>query len=189
MISAEEISLPKDRWCLRFKCNSFYELNAVNTLPVHHLSAVNDCILRFKYSSTFVQSIFSPPSRRPPFECLPSVSRRDADLKMLCSIPLTEYFPFRERTPSTLNTPNATQLRQSCMVTPKPPSSSAMASALNSICSASRSISSVPGFPEHPHPVASQDFRDVDERVAVAYQFRAEDWEVRYLIEILDVLE
>ena len=52
MISAEEISLPKDRRCLRFKCNSFYELNAVNTLPVHDLSAVNDCILRFKYSST-----------------------------------------------------------------------------------------------------------------------------------------
>ena len=54
MISAEEISLPKDRRCLRFKCNSFYELNAVNTLPVHDLSAVNDCILRFKYSSTHV---------------------------------------------------------------------------------------------------------------------------------------
>ena len=28
------------------------ELNAVNTLPVHDLSAVNDCTLRFKYSST-----------------------------------------------------------------------------------------------------------------------------------------
>src|ERR1700738_600894 len=54
MISAEEISLPKDRRCLRFKCNSFYELNAVNTLPVHDLSAVNDCILRFKYSSTVI---------------------------------------------------------------------------------------------------------------------------------------
>ena len=36
----------------RFKCSSFYELNAVNTLPVHDLSAVNDYILRFKYSST-----------------------------------------------------------------------------------------------------------------------------------------
>src|SRR5438105_1514566 len=34
--------------------------------------------------SGFVQSIFSPPSRRPPFECFPSVSRRDADLKILC---------------------------------------------------------------------------------------------------------
>src|SRR5882762_483786 len=33
--------------------------------------------------SVFVQSIFSPPSRRPPFECFPSVSRRDADLKIL----------------------------------------------------------------------------------------------------------
>ena len=55
MISAEEISLPKARRCLRFKCNSFYELNAVNTLLVHDLSAVNDCILRFKYSSTTAQ--------------------------------------------------------------------------------------------------------------------------------------
>jgi hypothetical protein len=34
--------------------------------------------------SGFVQSIFSPPSRRPPFRCFPSVSRRDADLKILC---------------------------------------------------------------------------------------------------------
>src|SRR5271165_4282537 len=56
MIFAEEISLPKDRRCLRFKCDSFYELNAVNTLPVHDLSAVNDCILRFKYRSTHVKS-------------------------------------------------------------------------------------------------------------------------------------
>src|ERR1700724_1763571 len=55
MIPAEEISLPKDRRCLRFKCDSFYELNAVNTLPVHDLSAVNDCILRFKYSLTTAQ--------------------------------------------------------------------------------------------------------------------------------------
>src|SRR5260370_35737011 len=43
--------------------------------------------------SGFVQSIFSSPSRRLPFECFPSFSRRDADLKILCSIPLTEYFP------------------------------------------------------------------------------------------------
>jgi hypothetical protein len=49
--------------------------------------------------SGFVQSIFSPPSRRPPFECFPSVSRRAADLKILCSIPLTEYCPFRALTP------------------------------------------------------------------------------------------
>jgi hypothetical protein len=34
--------------------------------------------------SGFVQSIFSPPPRRLPFECFPSVSRRDADLKILC---------------------------------------------------------------------------------------------------------
>src|SRR6202011_1016690 len=52
-------------------------------------------------ASGFVQSIFSPPSRRPPFECFPSVSRRDADLKILCSIPLTEYSPFSEVTPFT----------------------------------------------------------------------------------------
>jgi hypothetical protein len=52
MIFAEESSRPEDRRCLRFKCSSFYELNAVNTLPVHDLSAVNDYILRFKYSST-----------------------------------------------------------------------------------------------------------------------------------------
>ena len=104
--------------------------------------------------------------------CSPALSAR--------AIPASAMIP---------NTPNARQLRQSGMVTPKPPSSSAMASAVNSVCSASRSISSVPGFAEHPHPVASQDFRDVDERVAAAQQFRAEEWEVRYLIEILDVLE
>src|SRR6266478_2317470 len=32
-------------------------------------------------------------------ECVPSVSRRGADLKILCSIPLTEYLPFRALTP------------------------------------------------------------------------------------------
>ena len=37
--------------------------------------------------SGFVQSIFSSPSRRLPFECFPSFSRRDADLKILCTIP------------------------------------------------------------------------------------------------------
>ena len=36
--------------------------------------------------SGFVQSIFSPPPRRPPFECFPSVSRRDAELKILCTM-------------------------------------------------------------------------------------------------------
>ncbi len=40
--------------------------------------------------------------------------------------------------------------------------------------------SSVPGFAEHAHPVASQDFRDVDGRVAVARQFREEVREVGY---------
>jgi hypothetical protein len=49
--------------------------------------------------------------------------------------------------------------------------------------------SRVPGFAEHAHPVASQDFRDVDGRVAVAHQFRAEEREVFYSAEILNVLE
>src|SRR5271165_4720279 len=51
---ANDLHVLKDRRCLRFECSSFYELNAVNTLPVHDLSAVNDYILRFKYSSTTV---------------------------------------------------------------------------------------------------------------------------------------
>jgi hypothetical protein len=33
--------------------------------------------------------------------------------------------------------------------------------------------SGVPGFAEHAHPVASQDFLDIDRRVAVTHQFRA----------------
>ncbi len=41
----------------------------------------------------FVQSIFRPPPRRPPFECLPSVSRRDAGLKMLCIMWPAPLFP------------------------------------------------------------------------------------------------
>jgi len=52
-----------------------------------------------------------------------------------------------------------------------------------------RANSSVPGLAEHAHPVASQDFRDVDGRVAVTHQFRAEDWEVSYSVEIPYVLE
>ena len=55
--------------------------------------------------SGFVQSIFSSPPRRPPFKCFPSVSRRVAKLKILCSIPLTEYCPFRERIPNTAFAP------------------------------------------------------------------------------------
>jgi hypothetical protein len=42
---------------------------------------------------------------------------------------------------------------------------------------------------EHPHPVASHDFRDISGRVAVANQFCGEDWEARYCVEIRDVLE
>src|SRR5580698_4747690 len=55
---------------------------------------------RSRSGQRFVQSIFSSPPRRPPLECFPSVSRRGADLKILCSIPLTEY---RLDLPSTLN--------------------------------------------------------------------------------------
>ena|SRR5271165_967128 len=65
MISSEENSRPKDQTCLRFKCSSVHELNTVNALPVHDLSAANHYILRFKYSSTLahiVDPIGSDPS-------------------------------------------------------------------------------------------------------------------------------
>ena len=52
MIFAEEISHPEDRGCLRFKCSSVYELNAVNLLPVYELSTVNGPSPRCKYSPT-----------------------------------------------------------------------------------------------------------------------------------------
>jgi len=57
MISAEENSRPERSGRLRFKYSSVHELNAVNTLPVYDLGAVNDCILRFKYSSTIGPSL------------------------------------------------------------------------------------------------------------------------------------
>jgi len=38
-------------------------------------------------------------------ECFPSVSRRGADLKILCSIPLAEYFPFLEVSRSRFSEP------------------------------------------------------------------------------------
>jgi hypothetical protein len=50
-------------------------------------------------------------------------------------------------------------------------------------------VGSVPGMAEHAHPISPEDFRDIGGRVAVAHQFRAEEREVLYLIEILDVLE
>ena len=46
--------------------------------------------------------------------------------------------------------------------------------------------SRVPGLAEHAHPIASHDFLYVDVRVAVMYQFRDEEWEVIYSIEIRD---
>jgi uncharacterized protein len=49
--------------------------------------------------------------------------------------------------------------------------------------------SRVPGLAEHAHPVSSQDFCYVCGRVAATHQFRAEDWNVGHLVEILDVLE
>jgi hypothetical protein len=38
--------------CLRFKCCSRHDLQPVDRLPVHELSAVNGHSLRFKYSAT-----------------------------------------------------------------------------------------------------------------------------------------
>jgi hypothetical protein len=59
MSSAEGSSRPKDRSCLRFKCSAVHELKAVDELPVHELSAVNDrsLSLRFKYSATDEQEL------------------------------------------------------------------------------------------------------------------------------------
>jgi hypothetical protein len=57
MISAEGSSRPKDLSCLRFKCSAVHELKAVDELPVHELSAVNDRSLRFKYSATAEQEL------------------------------------------------------------------------------------------------------------------------------------
>src|SRR5208337_357598 len=53
MIFAEESSRPEDRRCLRFKCSSFYELNAMNTLPVHDLSAVRQGTLKLRLEHTY----------------------------------------------------------------------------------------------------------------------------------------
>jgi hypothetical protein len=54
----------------------------------HRVAISNNRLLdSHALGSGFVQSIFSPPPRRSPFECLPSVSRRDAGLKLLCIIP------------------------------------------------------------------------------------------------------
>ena len=46
-----------------------------------------------------VQPIFRPPSRRPPPECSPSISRRDAGLKMLC---IMFYTPSQKKSPPLL---------------------------------------------------------------------------------------
>jgi hypothetical protein len=49
--------------------------------------------------------------------------------------------------------------------------------------------SSLPGFSEHAHPVAAEDFCDVDGRVATTHQFRAEDGKVSWSAEIPDVVK
>jgi len=52
-----------------------------------------------------------------------------------------------------------------------------------------RDMSRVPGLTEHAHPVTAHDFRHVGGRVAMAYQFRLEVWELTYFREIRDELE
>jgi hypothetical protein len=64
--------------------------NAIAKLP-HPRSSRQSIHIGHAVGSGFVQSIFSSPSRRLPFECFPSFSRRDADLKILGNIPLAEY--------------------------------------------------------------------------------------------------
>ena len=49
--------------------------------------------------SGFVQSIFSSPPRRSPFKCSQSVSRRDADLKILCIMPSSALWSIATQTP------------------------------------------------------------------------------------------
>jgi hypothetical protein len=46
-------------------------------------SEIEPAIDTHSYRHRLVQPIFRPPSRRPPPECSPSISRRDAGLKML----------------------------------------------------------------------------------------------------------
>src|SRR5271165_893966 len=47
--------------------------------------------------NSIMQRIFSPPPRRPPFECFPSVSRRDAELKILCILQFSAKCGIRAR--------------------------------------------------------------------------------------------
>jgi hypothetical protein len=53
-------------------------------LGPHPRSSRHSIHIGHALGSGFVQSIFSPPPRRPRLECLTSVSRRGADLKILC---------------------------------------------------------------------------------------------------------
>ena len=57
----------------------------------------------------FVQSIFSSPPRRPPFTCFPSVSRRVAELKILC-IMCTVWLCDPTRLPCASNSPSLHEL-------------------------------------------------------------------------------
>ena len=61
-------------------------------LGPHPRSSRHSIHIGHALASGFVQSIFSSPSRRLPFECFPSFSRRDADLKILCNIPSSGIF-------------------------------------------------------------------------------------------------
>ena len=57
------------------------QTNATVTLTPfgpHPRSSRHSIHIGHALGSGFVQSIFSPPSRQPPFRCFPSVSRRDA---------------------------------------------------------------------------------------------------------------
>ena len=59
-----------------------------------------------------VQPIFRPPSRRPPSDCSPSVSRRAAGLKMLCIMFYTRNHVYIARSPFEEVNPTHCQLRR-----------------------------------------------------------------------------
>jgi len=52
-----------------------------------------------------------------------------------------------------------------------------------------RSVSGVPGFAEHPHPVASKDFRDFDGGVTATHEFCADVAEAVDAVETRDVFD
>jgi hypothetical protein len=70
----------------------FRTLTVSDPFGPHPRSSRHSIHIGHALGSGFVQSIFSPASRRRPFECFPSASRRDADLKILCNIPSSGIF-------------------------------------------------------------------------------------------------